>query len=305
MKLASFYADDRVRLGAYHQGRLVDLNAAVLLLPDGRGILAPTMKALLAMGDEGLDLVRQTLAAVDAEDEVGLANVAFELDAATLLPPVPDPQKILAIGLNYRDHCEEQGLPEPTVVTLFCKFPSAAAGCGQPIVLPPPSVTNKVDYEAELAVVIGREACDVLEENAYDYIAGYTCCNDVSARDVQVGDGGRQWVHAKSFNTFAPLGPWLVTRDEIADPQALSIQSRVNGELMQDSNTRHLVFTVPYLVAKLSKSLTLLPGDIITTGTPGGVGLHRNPPVFLRCGDTVSVTIEGIGTLTNPVVAQG
>lgn len=305
MKLASFFVDDRTRVGAWHEGRLIDLNAAAALLPDGLGVLAPSMKALLAMGDPGLAQARHILAAVDREDAVGLAGVAFGLSEVTLLPPVPDPQKILAIGLNYRDHCEEQGLPEPQVITLFCKFPSAVAGCGQPIVLPLPTVTEKVDYEAELAVVIGREACDVLEENAYDYVAGYTCCNDVSARDVQVGDGGRQWVHAKSFNTFAPLGPWLVTRDEIADPHELGIQSLLNGQVMQDSNTKNLVFRVPYLVAELSKSLTLLPGDIITTGTPGGVGLHRDPPVFLRCGDSISVSIERIGTLTNPVVAQG
>lgn len=305
MKLATIVADGRERLGALAGETVVDLNAAATLLPDGPPSLAPSLKALLTQGADGLARAADLLAAVEAEDEVGRAGVVFALDAVQLRAPVPDPQKILAIGLNYRDHCQEQGLPEPTVMTLFSKFPSAVIGPGDPIVLPPADVTRQVDYEAELAFMVGKPARDVPEAEAYDYIAGYLCCNDVSARDVQAGDGGKQWVHAKGFDTFAPLGPWLTTRDEIEDPHTLAIQSLLNGEVMQDSSTEHLVFRVPWLLAELSRSLTLLPGDIVTTGTPGGVGLHRDPPVFLAPGDTITVRIERLGALTNPVTAAG
>lgn len=302
MKLITFAADGAVRLGAYHEGSCYDLNAAAKLAADGPQTVAAGMRALLEAGEAGLERARAALRLALSSEPVGLAGVAFERQAVTLLPPVPDPTKIIAIGQNYRDHCAEQSIPVPEVITVFAKFPSALIGDGQPIRLPPPSVSQQVDFEAELAVVIGRSGVDIPEAGAYDYIAGYTICHDVSARDVQFGDGGKQWLHGKSFDTFAPLGPWLVTRDEIPDPHTLDISLEVNGRRYQESNTRHLVFTVPYLVAELSKSLTLHAGDIISTGTPGGVGVFRNPPIFLQPGDECCLTVQGIGRLINPVV---
>lgn len=301
MKLVTFTADGRTRLGAWRDGRCYDLNAAAALA--GRPTIAPDLRGFLALGEEGLDGAQAVLDAVAAEGDVALAGIVFERGQVTLEPPVTDPSKIIAIGLNYRDHCLECNLPVPDVMTVFGKFPSALTGDRQPIVLPPREVTEQVDFEAELAVVIGRQGVDIPESRAYDYIAGYLCLNDVSARDVQFGDGGKQWLHGKSFDTFAPTGPWLVTRDEVPDPHTLDITCEVNGQRYQASNTRHLIFSVPYLVSELSKSITLFPGDIISTGTPGGVGVFRDPPVFLAPGDEVVVTVAGVGRLTNPVVS--
>ena len=214
--------------------------------------------------------------------------------------PVPRPGKLICIGLNYRDHAAESNMPIPEKPVVFSKFSSAVIGPGEPVVLP--STSRQVDYEAELAVVIGRRAKHVSAERAYDYVLGYTAFNDVSARDFQFADG--QWQRGKSCDTFAPMGQTIVTTDEIKDPHKLSIKLVLNGQTMQDSNTDQLIFGVPALIEFLSQSITLEPGDVIATGTPSGVGFARKPPVFLKPGDQMEVLIEGMGGLGNPVTAD-
>jgi len=220
------------------------------------------------------------------------------LAKARLLAPIPKPGKITCVGLNYADHAREQGHEPPKSPIFFLKSGNTICGPGDPIHLPPNS--SQVDYEAEFAVVIGKKGSRIPEEKAYDYVAGYMILHDVSARDLQFSDG--QWYRGKSCDTFAPTGPWIVTRDEIKDPHNLRISLTLNGETMQDSNTSNLIFSVPYLVSYLSQSATWEVGDLISTGTPPGVGVFRKPPVFLKAGDSASVTVEGLGTLTNPVV---
>ncbi len=213
--------------------------------------------------------------------------------------PVPRPGKLICIGLNYRDHAAESNLPIPERPVVFSKFSTAVIAPGEPVVLP--ATSQKVDYEAELAVVIGRRAKSVGASRAYDYVLGYTAFNDVSARDFQFADG--QWQRGKSCDTFAPMGQTIVTTDVITDPHKLSIKLILNGKTMQDSNTDQLIFGVPELIEFLSHTITLEPGDVIATGTPPGVGFARKPPVFLQAGDEMVVDIEGIGNLGNPVVA--
>ncbi|MGA8182429.1 MAG: fumarylacetoacetate hydrolase family protein [Terriglobia bacterium] len=220
------------------------------------------------------------------------------LAKARLLAPIPKPGKITCVGMNYADHAREQGHEPPKSPIFFLKSGNTICGPGDAIHLPPNS--SQVDYEAEFAVVIGKKGSRIPEEKAYDYVAGYMILHDVSARDLQFSDG--QWYRGKSCDTFAPTGPWIVTRDEIKDPHNLRISLTLNGETMQDSNTSNLIFSVPYLVSYLSQSATWEVGDLISTGTPPGVGVFRKPPVFLKAGDTTSVTVEKLGTLTNPVV---
>ena len=223
------------------------------------------------------------------------------LSGARLHAPVDRPGKIIGIGLNYADHAEETGAQAPEKPIVFAKYPNTVAGPGEAIRVPP--ITEQVDYEAELAVVIGRPARNVSEEEALDYVFGYMNCNDVSSRDLQFSEGG-QWTRSKSIDTFCPLGPYLVTADEVPDPQALSIRSIVNGEVMQDGTTSNMIFPVANLISFLSTGMTLMPGDVIATGTPAGVGFARDPKVFLKAGDEVTIEIEGLGTLTNPVEAE-
>ncbi|ACB77877.1 fumarylacetoacetate hydrolase family protein [Opitutus terrae] len=221
-----------------------------------------------------------------------------------LLAPVA-PTNILAIGLNYRKHAAESGNEPPKTPVLFIKATSSVQHPGDPIELPVKLASHKVDYECELAVVIGRRCKNATRANALDFVLGYTCANDVSARDWQRGDlGGGQWCEAKSFDTFCPLGPVLVTKDEIPHPNALQIRTILNGETMQDWNTNDMVFDVPALIEFLSGSKTLLPGTVILTGTPHGVGFARRPPVWLKPGDEVVIEIEKIGRLSNPVIAE-
>lgn len=221
------------------------------------------------------------------------------VEAGEWLAPV-QPAAILCIGLNYRAHAEEGGAAIPDFPVLFMKNPSAATGHGQPIQLPK-VCDDEVDYEAELAVVIGKTARDVPEAEALDYVLGYTAANDVSARVWQAVKGGSQWNRGKGFDTFAPMGPVLVTTDEIPNPNMLEIRSELNGREMQHSNTADMIFDVSTLIAFLSQDTTLAPGTVILTGTPSGIGWARDPKVTLRPGDTISIQIEGIGTLTNPV----
>ncbi len=220
----------------------------------------------------------------------------------TLLPPVPPPEKILCIGLNYRDHAIETGSEIPTEPVVFSKFNTALIGHGDVIRLP--KVANEVDYEAELVVVIGRRAKHVAVEEAMDYVFGYTCGHDVSARDWQKGRPGGQWLQGKSFDTFAPTGPCLVTTRDIPDPANLSIRMMLNDKVVQQSTTSQLIFDIPTLISHLSTVFTLKAGDLIFTGTPPGVGAARKPPVFLKSRDHCSVEIEGIGTLTNRCISE-
>jgi acylpyruvate hydrolase len=224
-------------------------------------------------------------------------TLLFHPEKVQVLAPVGRPGKIVCVGQNYRDHCKEQNVPEPTTPILFAKFPTAVQNPGAPIVRP--AETRQIDFEAELGVVIGKMGHNISEEEALQYVGGYLNLNDVTARDFQKNDG--QWVRGKSCDTFAPMGPYLVTPDEVADPQNLSIQCRVNGQVMQDSNTGQMIFTVAYLISFISKFVTLEVGDVIATGSPHGVGVFRTPPVFLQPGDLVEVEIGNLGTLSNVV----
>jgi 2-keto-4-pentenoate hydratase/2-oxohepta-3-ene-1,7-dioic acid hydratase in catechol pathway len=223
-----------------------------------------------------------------------------ELASVKLLAPVPRPPKLICVGLNYRDHAEESKMEIPKVPTIFSKFSTAVIGPEEPIVLP--KLSTKPDYEAEFAFVVGEGGRHIPAEQWREHVFGYTNLNDVSARDYQMATS--QWMIGKTFDTFAPMGPWLVSADEIADPHALDISLTINGEVLQHSNTRNLIFKVPDLIAYLSGVFTLEPGDVVSTGTPGGVGFARKPPRFLLSGDEVVVRIEGIGELRNPVVAE-
>jgi 2-keto-4-pentenoate hydratase/2-oxohepta-3-ene-1,7-dioic acid hydratase in catechol pathway len=232
----------------------------------------------------------------------------FEVTGETVRPhkilaPVA-PVNMLCIGLNYRHHAEESNVPIPDRPVLFLKATSTVQNPGDPIVLPRHLRSDEVDYECELAVVIGKECKNVSRENALDYVLGYTCANDVSARDWQIKWGGSQWCRGKTFDTFAPLGPCLVLKDEIPDPAALKIRTVLNGQVMQDWRCDDFIFDVPTIISFLSGSTTLLPGTVILTGTPHGVGFARKPPVFLQPGDSVTIEIDQIGALTNPVIAE-
>ena len=249
-----------------------------------------TMDALLSAGPDGLDELRR------AADPERLALEGRPLDQAELLAPVPRPGKVVAIGRNYRDHTAEEGVEPPAAPLIFSKWSSCVVGPGAEIRWDP-KLTSQVDYEAELAVVIGRTARRVSEGEALDYVLGYTCLNDVSARDLQFGDG--QWVRGKSLDTFCPMGPVLVTADEIDDPQTLAICCRVGGRTLQSASTADMYFGVATIISHCSQAFRLEPGDVIATGTPGGVGIFRDPPVLLGDGDEVVVEIERIGQLVN------
>ncbi len=258
--------------------------------------LAPSGPAWAALQPDG-----------SAREIVGDLFGQFSVSDRTVVPgkrlaPVA-PTTIIGIGLNYAKHAAEGGKPPPERPMWFMKLPGAVQNPGDPIKLPATQPTEKADYEAELAIVIGRTCRNATRENALDFVLGYTCANDVSARDWQRDFGGGQFCHAKSFDTFCPLGPVLVTPDELKAPNALRIRSILNGTVMQDSSTADMIFDVPTAIAFLSADKTLPAGTVILTGTPEGVGFARKPPVWLKAGDTIAVEIEQIGTLSNPVVA--
>lgn len=233
----------------------------------------------------------------------GLNCTPRPADVKKLLAPV-EPSCIYCIGLNYARHAEEGGLKPPEFPVVFMKSPATLQNPDDPIVLPRQLRSDEVDYECELAVVIGKTCKNATRQNALDYVIGYTCANDVSARDWQGKWGGSQWCRGKTFDTFAPMGPCLVTTDEIHDPNKLQIRTVLNGEVMQDWNTDDMIFNVPRLIEFLSGSSTLLPGTVILTGTPHGIGAARKPPVFLKGGDTVTIEVDGIGKLTNSVIEE-
>lgn len=285
MRLVTYQSETGPRIAGVREGGFVDLNRADPNLPR-------SMKALLSAGAQALDAAR---AATESGELIARGK-------AKRLAPIPHPEKIICIGLNYADHAAESGAQIPIQPIVFCKFATAVAADGDAIVLPRSS--NKVDYEAELVAVIGRGGRDIPRGQALDHVAGYTCGHDVSARDWQLETPGGQWLLGKTFDTFAPFGPELVTADEIDDPGNLDIALRLNGTVMQQSNTRQLIFPIDELVAHLSSVFTLSPGDVIFTGTPPGVGAARKPPVYLKAGDVAEVEIEKIGVLRNPVIAQ-
>lgn len=251
---------------------------------------SPAPDVLRRLLSEGTDLA--TTPAIGAP---------FPITDCVLLSPLREPQKVLAIGLNYADHAREAGIEPPKAPVLFVKTPNSIIGPDEAIHWQRRH-SEQVDYEAELAVVIGRRARNVTREDALGYVFGYTCCNDVSARDVQFADG--QWIRGKSFDTFCPLGPWIVTGDDIPDPQKLGIRCRVDGRTLQDSTTAEMIFGVAELVSFLSQVMTLEPGDVIATGTPFGVGFARPTPIFLEHGNRVEIEIDEVGTLSNPVVVE-
>lgn len=307
MRLVSFSAGAGARLGVLVNGTVVDLREAYAQLgaplAASRGIqeLPLDMVAFLNLGEAGMNAARLVeRAARDRDPRLNNPQVCFNEGGVKLLAPVPVPTKIVCIGLNYRDHCEENNKPIPDRPIIFAKFPTAVVGPGDAIVRP--KLTKQLDYEAELGVVVGKRGRHISLKDAPDYIAGYTVMHDVSARDIQFSDG--QWVRAKTFDTFCPMGPALVTPDEVGDPHNLSIRAILNGRVMQDSNTSNMIFNCYYLVSYLSQVFTLQPGDCILTGTPGGVGAFRQPPVWLEPGDTVTIEIEKLGSLTNPVVDE-
>ena len=243
---------------------------------------------------ERWDQVRDDFSSLDAEDK------AADPTQSNWLAPLDNPEKIICIGKNYADHAKEMGGAPPEIPVVFSKFASSIIGPSANIQLP--AISDQVDYEAELVVVIGKRGRDISESNAMSHVFGYTCGNDISSRDWQKGRPGGQWLVGKTFDTFCPIGPWIVTADEIGDPHSLGIQMRLNGQVMQDSNTSQMIFSIPVLISHISKFVTLKPGDLIFTGTPDGVGAGRTPPVFLKPGDQVEVEIDGVGILQNSVV---
>ena len=230
----------------------------------------------------------------------GDGSNSIDLDEVELLPPIADPSKILCVGLNYHEHVQETGRTPAGYPTIFTRFADTQLGHGQAIVAPPES--DKVDYEAELAVIIGKPGRRISESAAMDHVGGYACYNDVSIRDWQ--KHGAQWTPGKNFPATGPFGPWIITADELGDPTNLTIEARLNGQTVQKASTSQLIFSIAHLIAYISKFTPLNTGDVICTGTPGGVGFARNPPLFMKPGDVVEIEIERIGVLRNPVVAE-
>jgi 2-keto-4-pentenoate hydratase/2-oxohepta-3-ene-1,7-dioic acid hydratase in catechol pathway len=293
VKLLSVITSEGPRLAA-------KIPAGILIFSQVKAHLSPEEPTLplileaVVTEDGGVERVRAYLQAVLHDPQVSRLAIP-EGEVRVGKPFLPG--NVFCVGQNYSGHIKEGGGTIPERPLLFAKWTSAIIGPGDPIVLPPD--TNEVDYEAELAVVIGRRCRGVSAAEALEYVAGYTCMNDVSARDFQRSDG--QWSRAKSQDTFGPMGPYLVTRDEVPDPQGLSIRCSVNGQVLQHSNTEMMIFSVRELIAFISRGITLHAGDVISTGTPQGVGSAQKPPLFLRAGDEVVVEVEGIGRLSNPV----
>ncbi len=286
MKLVTFSNGGKPRPGVVEGERVIDLAAAGLPVGAHGDLLE-----IIRGGAAALSKVRAVLADGKA--------ASHALSAVRLMAPVIAPSKIVAIGLNYIDHCKEANLPVPPEPVVFCKFPSSVTGPFDDLTWPR-AVSKQVDYEVELGVVIGRVALNVPQAQALDYVFGYTVVNDVSARDQQFANA-KQWDRSKSFDTFCPYGPYIVTRDEIPDPHTLGVRTILNGKEMQNSNTKNLIFNVPQIIAYVTEGTTLLPGDLIPTGTPFGVGFSRKPPVFLQDGDECVCEVDKIGAIRNRV----
>lgn len=278
MRLVTFSAGQGPRAGLVVGDRVVDLSAAGY----------PTVVSFLEDGDKAIEAAKKL--AANPGNAPRRSEVKLQ---APLMPP-----KFICIGLNYLDHAKESGMAIPTTPVVFTKYHNAVIGPGEAIVLPP--VSNQVDYEAELGFVIGKRGKNIPAERWEEYVFGYTCVHDVSARDYQMATS--QWTIGKTFDTFGPIGPELVSKDEAPDPHKMAISFELNGKVLQDSNTSQFIFNIPTLIEYLSKVMTLVPGDLISTGTPPGVGFARKPPVFLKPGDEAVVKIEGVGELRNHCV---
>ena len=329
MRLVTYQHEGQSRAGAQLDEQVVDLNRAYhaalqhtgnedeLAVADAR--VPIDMIGLLKGGDTSLRAAGQAVAFVRSQlegqesptrgliraSQVTLRGatqqgIVYAIDRVSLLPPVLRPGKVICLGLNYRDHAAEAGMAVPEYPVLFHKVAGSLVGHNQPIVIP--RISSQIDYEGELAIIIGRRGKYIAEDEAYSYIAGYTVANDVSARDLQFRTS--QWTTGKMLDTFGPLGPALVTRDEVPDPHILSIKTTLNGRILQDGNTADMIFRVPFIIKYISEIVTLEPGDVIMTGTPAGIGNTRSPQVFMKPGDTVTVEIGRLGKLTNPVVAE-
>jgi acylpyruvate hydrolase len=314
MKLVTFAHRGVQRVGLLEGEDVIDVNRAYAALLIQRGglragamadALVPAEMIGILEAEEGAlagireatGYVRERLGAGEQAEGLRRAGVVFSLSEVTLKAPVPRPGKLILLGLNYRDHAEETGQKIPEVPTLFAKYNNSVIGPGATILIP--RATEQIDYEAEFAFVIGRRCHCIPRERALDYVAAYTIINDVSARDYQFVTS--QWIVGKTFDTHCPMGPTLVFKDEIADPHDLDISLSIAGEVLQRSNTNQLIFKIPETVEYLSLVMTLEPGDVISTGTPSGVGFTRKPPRWLRPGETVRVDIAGLGVLENPV----
>lgn len=289
MKFVRFKYKSKMGIGILDEEQIVDLTG--FSKSNLEYNFPNSIEQLIETSEKTLPLINHLL---ESED---VGEYSISISDVDILSPLVKPEKIVCVGLNYLDHCKETGLEVPKSPVIFFKFANAIIGEGDSIEIPINS--NQVDYEAEFAIVIGKEGKSIQEEEAYKYIFGYTIMNDVSARDQQFSDG--QWSRGKSADTFAPIGPSIVTKNEISDPHNLNISLALNGTVMQDSNTSNLIFNIPYIISYLSQSITLKPGDIIATGTPPGVGMGRKPKVWLKDKDEISITIEGIGTLHNRV----
>ena len=285
MKIASYKIGDEMGYGIVLDGKLIRRNALSIKLPD----------------DITDFIAERALIEALRKDLQKFQKYAEPLDKFHLLPPIPKPGKIICLGLNYIDHAEEQGVKPPAEPIIFFKPRTSLTGPYDDIVYP--KIVKQLDYEGELVVIIGKRGKNIREEDAMEYVFGYTVMNDVSARDIQFGD--KQWTRGKSFDTFAPCGPWIVTKDEIPDPHQLRILTKVNNELRQNSSTANMVFKIPRIVSSMSMVMTLEPGDMISTGTPAGVGYFMKPESkLLMVGDVVEVSIENIGTIRNRIVAE-
>ncbi len=299
MKLVCFSLNGALRVGVLIENSVIDLSF-ILEERDKR----LNMISVLSAGESLLERIREAVLSLSNRLQDGglhVEHAMHSLAGVKLMAPIPRPGKIICLGLNYSDHAEEAGLTPPEEPVLFSKPATAVVGHEDPVIYP--KVSSQVDYEVELAVVIGKKGKDIPEEDAYEHVAGYTVFNDVSARDIQFRS--IQWFRGKSFDTFAPMGPCLTLKDEIPDPHNLKMQMKVNGEVRQDSSTKNMIFKIPYLISFISAGMTLEPGDVIATGTPSGVGIYSKPqPKLLKPGDVMEATIEKIGTLRNKVVAS-
>jgi 2-keto-4-pentenoate hydratase/2-oxohepta-3-ene-1,7-dioic acid hydratase in catechol pathway len=290
MRLVSFHAEGKVKLGVLMDHTIIDVNAAAAFL----GSSAPGDIAEVLQSSDGLSRIAAIVSAIKGRS----GSWALASNGIRLAPSVPPRAKILGVALNYHDFCERGKLPTPTALKVFSKLPTTMIGTGDSIELP---AGRKVTYEGELAVVIGRRGKDIPVAEAWDYVAGYSVLNDLTANDATKED--IQLMRGKNFDTFCPIGPALVTKDEIPDPYQLPIKTTVNGVVRQDSMVERLIFKIPDLISYFASFLTLEPGDVIATGTPAGTALQYDPPAFLAPGDLVSITISGVGTIANRVVA--
>lgn len=299
MKLATFRSNEGLRAGAVIKGEyIIDLEKAAAFHGE---TLPHEVKVLLELGENALTTTEKIITLVgDNLEQAIYSKIARPLSETSLFSPIPKPGKIICVGLNYRDHAEEANMKIPVYPMLFPKYSNTVNGPYDNIVLP--KVSEEIDFEAELAVIIGRTGRYISEENALDYVAGYTVFNDVSVRDYQFHSS--QFTIGKSFDTTAPMGPWIVTKDEIENPHYLNIELKIGDQVLQSSTTKELIFPIQKIVSYISEGITLEPGDVIATGTPGGVGFVRDPQIFLRDGDEVTVTIEGIGTIRNKAIKE-